>query len=100
MKQINDYPPNIEQIRAAFPLHKGIVFTYGDTIYNPDGGFIDQHLEAHEATHALQQALIGVDRWWDRYIRDPVFRFRQELEAYRAQYQDRKTVEKDRNTLT
>ena len=44
------------------------------------------HLVAHEEAHQRQQ---GNDpaAWWREYLEDPGFRFRQELDAYRAQYQ-------------
>ena len=62
---------------------KGIIITYGDTIYckykiSPD-------LEVHEATHIKQQADYGVKEWWERYIVDAPFRLSQELEAYKTQ---------------
>jgi len=44
MKVVQDYPPNIEKIRAAFKLHRGVIFTYGDTIFAPHGGVIDPPL--------------------------------------------------------
>jgi hypothetical protein len=34
-----------------------------------------------------QQADMGKDIWWDKYLHDEVFRLEQEVEAYRAQYQ-------------
>jgi hypothetical protein len=44
MKQIQGYPPNIDRIKEVFPIGPRTVFTYGDTLYNPNGGFIDQPL--------------------------------------------------------
>lgn len=101
MKIVNDFPPNIDQIRAAFDLSgKNIVFTYGDTIYNPWGGNIDAALEAHEATHARQQEEIGgPDVWWERYLADPEFRADQEIAAYRAHLRGVKKLTKDRNVI-
>lgn len=83
------YPPNYEEICSVIPAvrhQKGIVFTYGDTIYNPDKQMIEDHLECHEETHEKQQAKIGIDEWWKKYLEDPKFRLEQEVEAYRAQY--------------
>lgn len=90
MKVSYNYPPNYETIIAAIPAvaqKKTIIFTYGDTIYNPGGGRIPPELEMHEATHWAQQQALGIDEWWGEYLRNVEFRFLMELEAYRAQYQ-------------
>lgn len=96
MKILIEYPPNIDKIKARFPLGKGVVFTYGDTIYNPDNGRIDDPLMDHEATHTLQQGKTP-EMWWTRYLVDGDFRFVQELEAYQNQYQRFCFLVKDRN---
>lgn len=89
MKVVNEYPPNYADIAAVFNIKamRGIVFTYGDTIYNPDHGKVSEHLMTHEEVHEKQQAAMGVKKWWKQYLVDPEFRLSQELEAYRAQYQ-------------
>lgn len=92
MKQVKDYPPNIEKIRAAFDIQPNTVFTYGDTLYNPMGGFIDEPLEVHEHTHTIQQESMGVEQWWEQYLIDPKFRSEQELEAYQNQYKKASTM--------
>lgn len=89
MKIVEDYPPNYEEICSVIPAvrtQNGIVFTYGDTIYNPDKEEIEDHLECHEEVHEKQQLEMGVDEWWAEYLVNPKFRLEQELEAYRAQY--------------
>ena len=79
------YPPNIEKIKERFDLgNRTVVFTYGDTLYNPSGVTIPDHLIVHEQTHTKQQA--DPVAWWDRYLEDDAFRLSQELEAYRNQY--------------
>lgn len=85
MKIVKDYPPNIEAIRAKFTLHEYVVFTYGDTLYNPGGWKIADDLMVHEETHVVQQ---GDDPagWWNKYLNDEKFRLEQEIEAYRNQY--------------
>ena len=90
-----DWPPNIEEIRQAFTLHKGIVFTYGSRVYNPDAGFINPPLMAHEMVHSKQQ---GDDPagWWERYLRDVPWRASQEVMAYRKQFKEIKKVTQDR----
>lgn len=87
MKVARGYPPNYEQIRRKFKLRgRNVVFTYGDTVYNPNGDSIPDHLEAHEATHVEQQAISGPESWWKLYLNSPRFRLEQELEAYINQY--------------
>lgn len=85
MEIVNKYPPNIEEIKKNFTLHKGIIFTYGDKLYNPDNGIIDEALMKHEETHTVQQG-DNPDEWWDKYFTDKEFRLKQELEAYQNQY--------------
>lgn len=81
-------PPNYDLIARKFYIANNprIVFTYGDRLYNPGGGPIDDHLLVHEKIHEQQQLTMGVDEWWKIYIEDPEFRLTQEVEAYRAQY--------------
>lgn len=101
MKIVNQFPPRYEEIKKAFNLDpkSPIVFTVGETIYNPMGCVIDEPLMKHEETHFLQQTDTGIDYWWDRYLTDPKFRFYQELSAYQKQYQLAKRVIKDRESL-
>jgi hypothetical protein len=83
-------PPNYDAIAKTFNIkgRTNIVFAYGDKLYVPGGKSVnvDTHLLVHEETHANQQAMIGVEKWWERYLEDADFRFLQELEAYRNQY--------------
>ena len=45
MKTKVENPPNYEKIASVFDVKgKPLVFTYGDTIYNPGGGRIPDHL--------------------------------------------------------
>ena len=80
----NDFPPNIDQIREAFPLTGNEIFAYDGVIYHPGGGHLTAPLIAHEQVHFAQQ---GDDPagWWDRYIRDVEFRYMEELEAHRKE---------------
>ena len=98
MIQVNTYPPNIEQIRKHLAVdRKGIIYTYGKVIYNPDNGYLDQALLFHEATHSLQQDKLGPEKWWDKYLEDKDFRLSQEVEAYKNQYNKYCKTVKDRN---
>lgn len=65
----------------------GVVFCYGDTVYNPKGDKLFEPIIAHEEVHSRQQKDCGgPEAWWDRYIAEPKFRFDQELEAHREEY--------------
>ncbi len=86
MKVLKAYPPNIDQIQKVLNPPFATVFTYGDTIYNPN---VDRELPpdlvAHEQVHCNQQGK-DPEAWWDKYLKDEKFRFQQELEAYKAQW--------------
>ena len=88
MKIVISFPPNIDAINKVFVLPKTVMFCYGDTIYNPYNLRIDHPIMVHEETHEKQQAEMGVEAWWDRYLKDPIFRAEQEKAAYKAQYVD------------
>lgn len=86
---INERPPNFEQIVAAFPnaVDPGVIFAYGDHIYNPSGKTIPAALIAHEGVHLLnQREHVSPDHWWTVYIDDAEFRYREELAAHVAEY--------------
>ncbi len=95
MKVVFEQPPNISQIRKYLTPHKDVVFTYGDTIYAPNGVPIPDHLLAHEEVHAFQQA--NPDEWWEKYLTDVNFRLEQETEAYQMQYRAFCKHHKDKN---
>ncbi len=101
MKIIHSFPPNYADIIAAFPsvaTEKYVVFTYGDCIYNPAGIALPEHLVRHEQVHVKQQAqYTSPDAWWNFYLENAVFRFGQELEAYRVEYKHFCKMYKDRN---
>ena len=91
MRIINDWPPNIVSLRAAFPLEgvQGLVFSYGDRVYAPTSQVIHQSIQAHERVHCDRQMVYpgGVAAWWLDYIADPAFRLAEEIPAHRAEYQ-------------
>lgn len=101
MTILNEKPPAwlydrcVKEFGADFD--KGNVFTYGDVVYAKDP--IPGHLAVHESVHIKQQDLIGKDAWWEKYFTDRLFRMREEVEAYRAEYLDMKENIKDRNSL-
>lgn len=99
MKISKDYPPNYDDIKKFFSPIKGTLFTYGDTIYNPDNAPIDEPLIKHEEVHERQQEEIGVEYWWKRYYIDKNFRASQEIEAHQVQYAEAKKHFNDKNLL-
>lgn len=98
MKIVHDYPPNYAAIRAVFPAARtpGVIFTFGSSIYNPSGRPLSNALIAHEEVHAHRQRMhLGDTRlftpeaanaWWDRYLKDPEFRWVEESMAHIAEY--------------
>lgn len=90
MRIVIDYPPMFNQIRIAFPdaVKPGVVFAWGDTLYNPSNGKVPRELMAHEEIHAERQGKTESDiiDWWNRYLVDPGFRLDEELPAHQAEY--------------
>lgn len=87
---------------------RGVLYTFGDTIYNPDGVDIPQPLMEHEEVHSLRQiaypgiaghydGAAGVEGWWFRYLDSDAFRLAEELPAHRAEYRAICREVKDRN---
>ena len=99
MKVSLSKPPIYDECAKAFKLTGREIFTYGDTIYNPAGFDIPDHLLIHELTHREQQKHDNTvaKLWWRRYIDDPKWRIDQEVEAYAAQYAFICTKVKDKN---
>lgn len=87
MRIVKTEPPNYEAIREVFPAIHGanVVFTYGDIVFNPSGGNIENHVLCHEEVHKQQQDG-NPEAWWAVYLVNPEFRFGQELDAYATQY--------------
>lgn len=89
MKIMQQFPPNYAAICSRFPavrLMPGIIFAYGDRVYNPSGNELPDHVIVHESVHFEQQKESGPATWWARYLQDNEFRLSQEVEAYQAQY--------------
>lgn len=93
-------PPVWDSACAAFRIDgRTAVFTYGDTIYNPNMFPLSDHIIEHEKTHMEQQghSTENAALWWGKYMRDKEFMIDQEAEAYGRQYNfvakqyDRKT---------
>lgn len=99
MNVVKGLPPNFGDVVAVFPnaSNPGVIFTYGDTIYNPSGILLTPELHAHEGIHCGRQG-DHVEDWWIQYLRDAEFRLNEELLAHRAEYRTYAASERDRNT--
>lgn len=87
MRVVVGDPPLIDAIDAVFKVRgKAILFAFGDTIYNPSGGYVPQHLHRHEAVHGVRQGN-HVEEWWQRYLADREFRLAEEIPAHVAEFQ-------------
>lgn len=101
MKIITKKPPNFDAIVAVFPsaAMPGVIFTFGNAIYNPSGAHICNALLAHEEVHARRQttATAKIEAWWERYLVDGYFRIAEELPAHQAEFRAACGQIKDRN---
>lgn len=70
--------------RFGVDWNKGLIITYGDTIYCKSK--LTPDLMVHESTHVRQQTEMGKDTWWEKYFTDDKFRLEQEVEAYQNQW--------------
>lgn len=95
-------PPVYDNCVAAFQINPRTIFTYGDTIYNPFKLHLPEDLIEHEKVHMAQHNHNDADAaiWWGKYLRDPKFRFEQEAEAYKRQWQVFQRLQSDRNAQT
>lgn len=87
-----------DEIDAKFDLksQRGVIFAWGDRIYNPDKIEVTPALMAHERVHGERQ---GTDPewWWRRYLDQPAFRLDEEMPAHQAEYREFCATHKDRN---
>ena len=89
MKVVRDTPPMFLEIAQAFsPLPPGVLISFGDTLFNPDGAGIRPDVMAHEEEHGRRQLAYpgGEKAWWRMYIDDPQFRCEEEVAAFGAQH--------------
>lgn len=63
----------------------GTIFAVGDTIHAKYPDRVTKDVEVHEQVHMEQQAVMGVEVWWQLYLTDAKFRTNQEIRAYKAQ---------------
>ena len=80
----NERPPAwiYDSCIKQFNPPRGTVYSFADTIFNPDGIDIPDHLIVHESVHGEQQKHdeLVAKFWWERYLADPQFRVEQEIE--------------------
>jgi hypothetical protein len=90
-------PPNFDRIVKVFPfaIRPGVIFAYGFDLYNPSGIDIPDALLQHEAVHQLRQS--DPEMWWDLYLTDNTFRYREELLAHATEYRAQLNRLDDRN---
>lgn len=91
--RIQDAIPSVKEMDST-----RIAITCGDEIYYE--GVIPKDLLEHELIHVRQQTEdMPKSKWWDEYLSNPEFRYKQELEAYRRQLEFLGGIIKDRNRL-
>ena len=97
MKFSTDKPAIFDRLHEAYGVEWGgtLVVAYGDTIYHSKP--LDPSVIVHESVHLSRQE--SPVQWWESYIRNKDFRFKEELLAYHAQYDFLKDTIKDRNEL-
>jgi len=93
---VNDWPPNIDAIRAVLPVSERNIFAYGNKIYSPGCATLPRWLIEHERVHFVQQDC-HPRSWWRQFLKSPEFRLEQELEAHRVEYRVFCQMNKDRN---
>jgi hypothetical protein len=79
------YDACVEKFGADVIVGKPIIWSWGDVIYNPTDIHISHELFAHEAVHGERQ-LDQVEKWWELYLKDPQFRYDEEMHAHRAEW--------------
>ena len=90
-------PPNFDRIVKVFPfaIRPGVIFAYGEHIFNPSGIDIPDALLQHEAVHQLRQP--DPEKWWELYLTDGEFRYHEELLAHATEYRAQLNLLDDRN---
>ena len=101
IKISSEKPPQwiLDAVKKQFDVNweDNVIFTYGDLITSSRGE-MREDLMAHEPYHTQQQSKFGgKDKWWKEYLKNPEFRYKQELEAYRKQYKWTQKNVRDRN---
>lgn len=98
MKFSSEKPPIFNKLHDAFGVEWGgnLCIAYADTIWHSKP--LDPSVIVHESVHLMRQNGKS-DEWFEKYIKDPKFRFGEEILAYREQYKFIKDTHKDRNIV-
>lgn len=87
MKIVIGYPKNWDKINEKFKFKdEKFLLTLGDTLYNPSNIEIGKSYMVHEEFHSKRQLRMGLEKYIQKYLNDPLFRFVEELLAYRIQW--------------
>lgn len=104
MKIIKAFPPIYAELTRHFPIKgvSGILYAWGDRIYNPSGVTVPEWLMAHETVHGERQSHVfhptnpalgtewekdAILTWWQRYIHDHFFRLNEEVPAHQKEWE-------------
>jgi hypothetical protein len=84
-------PPDhiYEACDAQFKIRgrRGVIWTVGGLLHNPDRIQIDPALLAHEQVHSTRQLAAGdIETWWTLYLESKEFRFAEELLAHQEEW--------------
>lgn len=84
---------------SVYFVEDNLLITVGDTCHCADKEIFNKRsdLYVHEWKHMEQQTAMGVGEWWKKFMDDPKFRLKQELEAYKFQWEYLKDTIPDRN---
>lgn len=98
IKFSNEKPPIFNKLHDAFGVEWGgnLCIAYADTIWHTKP--LDPSVIVHESVH-IERQNGQLDEWFDKYIKDPQFRFGEEIIAYREQYKFIQATHKDRNDV-
>lgn len=85
MRRSNKKPEIYKKLKRKFGVKwdNGLIITYGDTAYSKKR--IPRIKYVHEKVHSKRQLKLGVDKWWDKYLKDKNFRLAEELLAYKKE---------------
>ena len=88
MRIVKAFPPNYWHLRKQFHLEGrvGILYAWGDIIYNPSNVAVPLELIEHEQVHGVRQTALGIEQWWAQYMDDAVFRLAEEVLAHEVEY--------------
>lgn len=96
-KIVKAYPPNYNDLSKVFPIKgkRGIIYAYGERIYNPSGVVIHPWVLSHETVHCTRQLATdsdlypeeGLELWWYKYMTETQFRLDEEVLAHQAEWE-------------